>query len=63
LRHASQRSSATAQFLEEYADFLESHIEAWTVTTEGTLLSDVKRHLIRILLADVDDPCSRNRPS
>src|SRR5690606_643179 len=24
---------ATARFLEEYSDFLESHLEAWTVTT------------------------------
>ena len=47
--------SKTAQFLEEYADFLESHIEAWMVTTEGTLIAGVKRHLIRILPADVDD--------
>ena len=27
-----------AVFLEEYADFLESHIERWTVTTQGTLV-------------------------
>ena len=29
---------ATAAFLEEYADFLECHIEDWMVTTEGTLV-------------------------
>ena len=29
---------AAAEFLEQYADFLESHIEAWTVTTDGTLI-------------------------
>ena len=28
---------ATATFLEEYADFLESHLEEWTTTTEGSL--------------------------
>jgi glucoamylase len=33
------------------------------VTTEGTLLSDVKRHLIRILPADVDDPCPNEDPN
>ena len=38
----------TARFLEEYADFLECHIEAWTVTTQGTLLPDTPRHFIRI---------------
>jgi len=39
----------TANFLLEYADFLESHLEAWTVTNNGELLPDVKRHYIRIL--------------
>jgi glucoamylase len=41
-----------AQFIQEYADFLESHVEAWTVTTEGTLVPDVHRHFIRINPAD-----------
>ncbi len=39
----------TARFLLQYADFLESHLEAWTVTTEGTLLAGVTRHFIRML--------------
>lgn len=39
----------TAQFLLEYADFLESHVEPWTVTTQGTLLAGVTRHYIRLL--------------
>ena len=42
----------TAQFIEEYADFLECHIEAWTVTTEKTLVPDIKQHYIRITPAD-----------
>jgi glucoamylase len=48
---AAQRpeDAATAQFLLEYADFLESKIEAWTVTTRGELLPGVPRHYIRIL--------------
>ena len=29
---------AVAKLLEEYADFLECHTEAWTVTTEGSLV-------------------------
>lgn len=37
------------QFLEDYADFLESHVEAWTVTTEGSLVPGIRRHYIRIL--------------
>ncbi|HXR96857.1 MAG TPA: glycoside hydrolase family 15 protein [Terriglobales bacterium] len=32
----------------EYADFLEAHVEAWTVTTKGSLLQAVPRHYIRI---------------
>ena len=47
---------ATAQYLEEYADFLESHIESWTVTTEGSLVPGIRRHFIRIHPADADDP-------
>ena len=46
----------TAGFLEQYADFLECHLESWMVTTEGTLLPDVPRHFIRILPVDVHDP-------
>lgn len=43
----------TALFLEQYADFLESHLESWTVTTQGSLLPDVPRHFIRIHPTDV----------
>jgi len=43
----------TAQFLLEYADFLESHLETWTVTTQGTLLPGVTRHFIRLLPTQV----------
>jgi len=48
--------AAAAVFLEEYADFLECHVEAWMVTTEGTLVPGMSRHYIRILPADVNDP-------
>ena len=47
---------ATAQYLEEYADFLESHLEAWTVTTEGSLVPGIRRHFIRIHPAEANDP-------
>ena len=46
---------ATAAFLQQHADFLEAHVEAWTVTTEGTLLPGVGRHFIRITPVDPDD--------
>lgn len=58
-----RNDSTTAQFLEEYADFLESHLETWTVTTEGTLVPDIKRHYIRITPASVDDPCPNENPN
>jgi glucoamylase len=37
-----------ATFLEEYADWIEGHLEDWTVTNNGLLLPDVKRHYMRI---------------
>lgn len=54
---------ATARFLEEFADFLECHIEAWTVTTEGTLVQGIPRHYIRIRPADPDDPDRNEDPN
>lgn len=54
---------ATAVYLEEYADFLECHIEAWTVTTEGTLLAGVPRHFMRILPVSIDDPNPDENPN
>lgn len=54
---------ATAQYLEEYADFLESHIEAWTVTTEGTLVPGIRRHFIRIHPVHSNDPQPDENPN
>ncbi len=53
----------TGQFLEEYADFLECHIEAWTVTTCATLIPGIKRHFIRIHPVDVYNPCPNEDPN
>lgn len=50
----------TAAFLQTYADYLECHVEAWTVTTEGTLLAGVPRHFIRI---NPGDPASGEDPN
>ncbi|MFZ0831365.1 MAG: glycoside hydrolase family 15 protein [Thermoplasmata archaeon] len=44
--------SETAHFLEEYADYLNDHIEGWTVTTVGTLHPQIRRHYVRIRPAD-----------
>jgi glucoamylase len=53
---ARQRGEqSTAQYLEECADFLESHVDPWTVTTDGSIVPDIRRHFIRIHPAE---PCS-----
>jgi glucoamylase len=41
-------SAELARFLEEHADWIESHLEDWTVTNNGTLLPGVPRHYMRI---------------
>lgn len=45
-----------ASLFEDYADFLYSHIEEWTVTHDGTLVPEIKRHFIRILPASPYSP-------
>lgn len=53
----------TAQYLEEYADFLECHVEPWTVTTAGTLVPDIARHFIRIHPVRVNDSTPDEDPN
>jgi len=45
---AAAGDTETAIFVLDYADFLESHVDHWTVTTEGTLVPGINRHYIRI---------------
>ena len=54
---------ATAKFIEEYADFLDCHIEDWTVTTEGTLVPGIERHIVRIHPVNVYDTCPNENPN
>jgi glucoamylase len=35
-------------FLEDYADWIEAHLDEWTTTDDGYLLPGVKRHYMRI---------------
>jgi glucoamylase len=44
---------ATSHFLLDYADFLESNLEKWCVTKQGTLVPGISTHYIRILPTDV----------
>lgn len=60
LRHGQ---TVAAEFIQEYADFLESHIERWTVTTSGTLVPEIPRHYVRIRPADVGDPTPSEGPA
>jgi glucoamylase len=46
----------TARFLEEYADFLETHVDRWTVTSRGELVPGLPRHYVRILPVNTDSP-------
>ncbi len=46
----------SAAFLTQYADFLNAHVELWTVTTDGTLVPGIRRHFIRINPVDPNDP-------
>lgn len=49
----------TASFLEETADFLEEHLESWTVTDSGVLDPETPRHYVRIRPALPSDPTPR----
>jgi len=51
---AERGDEATARYLAEYADFIESHVEAWTVTSNGVLVPGIKRHYVRINPAEVN---------
>jgi glucoamylase len=44
-----------AAFIEEYADYLEAHIEEWTVTTAGSLVEGTSTYYMRILPEKIGD--------
>ena len=54
---------ASASYLTEYADFIEAHIERWTVTTAGTLVPGIRRHYIRIAPEDPGNPIPHEDPN
>ena len=41
--------TAAAKFMESYADYLEAHLEAWTMTTTGSLADEISKYYMRIL--------------
>jgi len=44
----AQESTEQAVFFEEFADWIEHHLEDWTVTNEGVLHPSITRHYMRI---------------
>jgi glucoamylase len=52
----ARTDATTSAFIRDYADYLESHLEAWTVTNRGTLVPGIPRHYVRIRPALVDNP-------
>ena len=44
----AHESMELAVFLEEFADWIEKHLEDWTVTNNGVLHPEIKRHYMRI---------------
>ncbi|HUX27265.1 MAG TPA: glycoside hydrolase family 15 protein, partial [Terracidiphilus sp.] len=51
----SHDSAETAVFYEEFADWIEHHLEDWTVTNNGVLLPSVRRHYMRIRPPEVGE--------
>jgi glucoamylase len=51
---ADHGDEKTAEFVRDYADFIESHIERWTVTDRGTLVPGIRRHYIRVNPGDIN---------
>ena len=44
----AHQAAEMATFLEEFADWIEKHLEDWTVTNNGVLHPEIKRHYMRI---------------
>ncbi|HEY0797389.1 MAG TPA: glycoside hydrolase family 15 protein [Acidisarcina sp.] len=61
----AHNAPAVADRIKEHADWIESHLEEWTVTEDGVLLPEIKRHYMRIRPpqcgeAYANDQCAQN---
>ena len=56
------QSLELAEFLEQFADWIEMHLEDWTVTNDGVLLPEVKRHYMRIRPPEQGEAIFREGP-
>jgi glucoamylase len=54
--------TSCSDFLLSYADFLESHLERWTVTHHGTLLPGTPTHFVRVNPVPLEDPTADENP-
>ena len=52
----ANESLELAHFLEEHADWIESHLEDWTVTNNGVLHPEVKRYYVRVRPPECGEP-------
>lgn len=57
-----RKDAVTSELLNACADFLEAHLDGWTLTTKGTVLPGTPRHYIRILPTDPSDPTATPDP-
>jgi glucoamylase len=57
-----RRGETGAQFLLDYADWLNAHVDGWTSTSCGELVAGKPRHYIRITPASPDDPSATPDP-
>jgi glucoamylase len=53
---------ALVSFISDFADFIEAHLEAWTVTNQGTIVPGILRHYVRITPADAAAPMPNEDP-
>ncbi|MGH7877881.1 MAG: glycoside hydrolase family 15 protein [Candidatus Binataceae bacterium] len=51
-----------AGFLADFADFIEAHVEAWTVTHHGVIVPGIARHYVRINPEDPANPTPNEDP-
>jgi glucoamylase len=52
----ARESLEMARFLEEHSDWLQSHLEDWTVTNDGVLHPEIKRHYMRVRPPECGEP-------
>jgi len=51
-----ENDQQTSEFILDYADWLNSHLEEWTVTNRGELVPGIENHYIRINPCDPEYP-------